>query len=440
MKFKKKTLPFVFLVLLGLGLVFKLALILLISPSFLEELLEENLNCDASLESVRVSILRSEIRLRELALRGNDEDLSAIEVEELVLGVRILPLIGRRIETTSFVIRHPTLRMSVDEEGDLSLEELFSSPDDEEEKRSKNLSSPSSAKKREKRSALKAEDNEWLAKLEETRLEGGRVELSLEKEKLNLEIDELVITIRDLQFNPEDLATLNQVSMDIAGNCQLLDSEGELLVKLDLSGSAEGELFNDSTGDLDANVIADLALGEKSHVNPRVKVVRKTWELVEQVERIGIPLGELPRRVDFGRSRRVKGHYAQGVVTLLEPLSLSAGQWQLGLSGDSWIETFSSRHEIGVEFLAGEEVSDILGGWMSRLPSEAQGFVQERFVDQSQVLWRVNSSGDLDDPDLDFLSQLPETKGILDQIEDEFENEVDRLKEKAEGLLEGLFK
>ena len=77
---------------------------------------------------------------------------------------------------------------------------------------------------------------------------------------------------------------------------------------------------------------------------------------------------------------------------------------------------------------------------MSRLPSEAQGFVQERFVDQSQVLWRVNSSGDLDDPDLDFLSQLPETKGILDQIEDEFENEVDRLKEKAEGLLEGLFK
>lgn len=432
MKFGKKILPTLLLLFLGAGLALKLVLVSLISPSYIEALLEDNLNCSASVERVKVSLWQREVRLRNLALRPADaaaDSEAAVEVEEAALGVRILPLLKKRLETTSFVIRGPIIRMSWNEEGDLSLAEIFGSS---QKKKSDDSGEPVPP---EEQGVLKAQENRWLAKLRETRLEDGRVELNFEKEKLRIEVDQVSIVIADLQFDPEDLATLNQVAMELAGDAQLFDSRGDLLVKLDFQGTAEGELFDEATGDFDADVLADLALSDESYLNPQVKIVRQIWALVGQVDKIGIDVGELPARVGFGRSRRIKSTYADGTVGLIEPLSLSAGKWELGLAGGSWIETFSGEHELGVEFLAGDRVNQVLSGWLSKLPEEAQSLAKDRFVDREQVLWRVNSSGNLKDPELDFLSQLPETSGLVKELEQELDKEVDKLKQ----ILKGLF-
>lgn len=436
MKVVKKPLLALLVCILGAGLAFKLALAALISPSYIEELLEDNLNCSASVQSVKIRLWQREVRLQKLALRpvgASADSEAAVEVQEVALGVRLLPLLGKKLETTSFVIRGPIIRASWDEEGDLSLAEIFRDAENEE------AGGGDRATTSEGKGVLKAKENRWLAKLSQPRLEDGRVELSFEKEKLRLEVDDVSITIGDLQFDPEDLATLNQVTMDLAGDAQLFDSQGGLLLKLDLAGEAKGELFDEVTGDFDADVLADLALGDESYLNPQVKVVRQIWALVGQVDQIGIEVGDLPDRVAFGRSRRIKCSYASGTVRVVEPLSLSAGKWELGLAGGSWVETFSGEHELGVEFLAGERVSQVLGGWFEKLPKEARGLAQDRFVDREQVLWRVNSSGNLQDPELDFLSQLPETSGLVKELEEELDKSVDKLKEKAGNLLKGLF-
>lgn len=436
MKFGKKILLTLLLLFLGTGLALKLVLASLISPSYIEDLLEDNLNCSASVEGVKVSLWQREVRLRRLSLRSVSaaaDSEAAVEVREATLGVRILPLLKKQLETTSFVIRGPIIRMSWDEEGDLSLTEIFRSSEKKESAEG-DQSAPS-----EEPGVLQARENRWLAKLSETRLEEGRVELEFEKKKLRLAVDQVSIVIADLQFDPEDLATLNQVALALAGDAQLFDSRGDLLVKLDFQGTAEGELFDEATGDFDADVLADLALSDESYLNPQVKIVRQIWGLVGQVDKVGIDVGELPTRVGFGRSRRIKSTYADGTVGLVEPLSLSAGKWELGLAGGSWIETFSGQHELGVEFLAGDQVSQVLGGWLSKLPEEAQSLAQDRFIDREQVLWRVNSSGNLADPELDFLSQLPETSGLVRELEQELDKEVDKLKQKAGNLLKGLF-
>ena len=423
----------------GLGLFIAIPLVLqvgvnlLFSTHDLEEILTENLNAEVEVEKLRVSLFSREIvargvRLSHLDSSKQNSSQSGIEVRELRLGVKFLPLFSRRLETTSLVISEPTIRLSLDEEGDWSIAELFQKPDHEEE----------AAESKEEAGALAAEDHGWLAKLRETRLEKGQVTLFYEEKSLSLSVDDLQIVINDLQFNPENLATLNQVEMDLSGRCQLRDEESNLLLQLELSGDAKGKLFNEKSGDFEADVLADLALGKDSYLDPRIKIARRIWSYLEGVEKLGIPLGDLPGRIEFGRSRRIVGSYCEERVTLVEPLSLSLGSWEVGLGRDSWIDTANSQHQIGMEFLAGKGVSATLGGWLEKLPEQAGKLVQERFIDDKQALWRVNSSGDLGEPKFDYTSQINDTDALIEELENSLEEEVDKIREKAGVFLRGL--
>ena len=408
------------------------------SEAYLKELLEENLNAAVEVQEVKVNLFARKVLLRELSLRpkGASSQPNEIHVEEVELGVKALPLLFRRLETTRFVISQPRIQMSLDRKGDLSIAELFRQPDESQgEDKKPNRSDD----EEEGEGVLDAKENRWLATLGETRLENGSVEMLFEKEKLRLKIEGLNIQVKDLQFDPEDLATLNQVDLNLAARVTLFDAENLLLVNLELSGDATGKLFDEETGDFDADMLADLALGEESYLNPQMKIVRRVWGYLDEVKRVGISLGNPPDRIGFGRSGRIVGSYRDDRVTLAEPLSLSAGKWEVGLARDSWIATENGQHEIGVEFLAGEKVSQTLEGWLGALPKEAQGLVLNRFVDENQVLWRVNSSGDLSDPQFDFMSQLPEAKGLLDDLDDTFGDEVEKLRDKAGDLFKGLF-
>ena len=430
--FRAAALVVVALLLLGLGL--QLVIGRIFSADYLEELLEENLNALAEVGEVKVNLLAGKVTLRDLTLSPKDPSIQAtgVEVGEVRLGVKVLPLFSRRLETTSFVIADPVIRMSLDREGELSLAELFRDPDSNQKK------SDQAEESSEPGGVLEAEENRWLAKLGETRLEGGKVELLFEKERLLLKVEELQIALTHLQFDPDDLASLNTVQMTLSGRAGLLDSEKILLVNLSLSGDAKGQLFDEHSGEFDADILADLALGQGSYLNPQVKIVKRIWGYLDLVEKWGFSLGELPDRIEFGRSRRIVGTYRDDQITLAEPLSLSAGKWEVGLSRDSWIATESGLHDIGVEFLAGKKVSETLGGWLNALPKEAQVLAQSRFVDERQILWRVNSSGELGEPKFEFFSQIPETKGVFKELEESLENEVDKLKEKAGDFLKGF--
>lgn len=429
------------LLIVVLCVVAQVAVSRIFSASYLEEFLQDNLNASAEVEKVKVNLFAKQVTLEGLTLLPKDSSVRAtgIKVREVRLGVKALPLLSRRLETTSFVISNPEIRTALDREGELSVAELFRSPKEEEIKSldssDKNLANKS---KGSKNGVLEAQENRWLAQLGETRLEGGRLEMLFEKEKLLLRVESLDLTVNDLQFDPEDLATLNQVEMSLSAKAQLHDSEGLVLVNLNLRGGVEGKLFDVETGDLDADVLAALSLEEGSYLNPQTRIVRRIWGYLDQVEKLGISLGELPQEIGFGRSRQIIAGYRDDRVTLAQPLSLSAGKWEVGLARDSWIATESGLHEIGVEFLVGKDLSQTVGGWLDALPKEAQILVQKRFIDEQQVLWRVNSSGELKDPQFDFLSQLPEASGLIEGLEDSLEEEMDRIKKKAGSFLNNL--
>ena len=418
-------------------LVLQVSLNILISEEFLEEFLEEHLNAEVAVEKVGVSLFKREVSLRGLKLspRDGERDLvSRVEVKEAKLGVKALPLFQRRLETVSLVVIEPSIRTSLDEEGDWSLADLFRSPSWE----GREEDGEREDKAEEEGGALEAKTHGWLAKLGETRLEGGRVELLLEKKELLLEVSDLDIVVNDLQFDPENLATLNQVDLQIRARTVLRDAEEHSLLQIDLAGKAEGKLFDHENGDFDPDVELDLALGEQSYLNPQIKIVRQVWGYLDRVERWGISLGHLPDHIGFGRSRRVAGSYSQEKITLREPLSLSAGKWEVGLAKDSWFQADDGQHEIGVEFLAGKQISETLSGWMQALPKELSKVMENRFVDEQQVLWRVDSSGELSDPEFEFLSQIPESKDILKDLERSFKGEADKIGKEAGRFLKGL--
>lgn len=418
----------------------KLCISLLISPTFVERHLEENLNCNVEVAGVSVKLLKREVAVRGLSLTPWDtsREETRVDVGRLELGVKLLPLAARRLETTRFVIGSPRIRARFQENGDFSLTDLFRAPKGTVAGEEKQGDEAEESRER----VLPADKNGWLAKLSEARLEEGDIEFVFEKEDLTLTIESVSITIRDLRFDPENLKSLNKVDLDLAGKSELRDREGQLLVRLNLAGSAAGKLFEERTGELKPDLAADLKLGPDSHLDPRVKIVRRIWDYTEKATgkaaEFGIRVGRLPDRINFGGDRRVAVHYREGVATLRAPLSLSAGSWELGLAAASWVETFSGRHEIGVEFLAGGQAGKLAGDWSQKLPEEVRALASERFLANGRVLWRVNSSGQLSDPELDFLSQIPEASELWDDLGDELEEEADRLKEKAKGFLDDL--
>ena len=137
----------------GLGLFIAIPLVLqvgvnlLFSTHDLEEILTENLNAEVEVEKLRVSLFSREIvargvRLSHLDSSKQNSSQSGIEVRELRLGVKFLPLFSRRLETTSLVISEPTIRLSLDEEGDWSIAcLLYTSPSPRDQRGSRMPSS-----------------------------------------------------------------------------------------------------------------------------------------------------------------------------------------------------------------------------------------------------------------------------------------------------------
>lgn len=424
------------------------------SPSFFEELLEGQLNCDAAIGGVdaRIAWFRegrfalSEVRLWE---KGKTGEVPAIQVARAELAVDFWPLLRRELCAKRLWVEGPKVRISIDEDGEVSLDRLFENPREQPQDQARDGGSEGQEADDEESLAseeskgVTAQKSVWLASLEETRLADGKIQVVLEDEGITIEVVDFGFEIEELRFDPERLETLNEIVLDLRGEVGVFDKAEVQLVRLGLAGPVRGKLFDETSGEMALDVSGDLQLAEHSFVSPKVKIVRRVWELVKQVDRFGIQLGELPLDLRFGRSESLVAHYHEGVVTLREPLSLGAGPWELGLSRNSWLETVSGEHEIGIEFLLSETTSSALGGWLGRLSKEASELVLARFVDENQVLWVVQSSGDLKDPQLSFFSQLPEAKGVVDQLEDAFEGEFedlrDKAKEEVKGFLEDLF-
>ncbi|MDP0490187.1 MAG: hypothetical protein Q7Q71_03965 [Verrucomicrobiota bacterium JB023] len=420
MKWKRPVL--VGLVLLGLSLTARVALGMVYSATWLESILEENLACEAQVERVSISLLAGDVRARGVELRAlGEDDWTRVAAGELELGVGLLPLIRRELEVKRLVLFQPKVAMRIDAEGSNSLVPLFDQPGSTEEESEKGSGEGAPS------GALDAREDSWLARLRETRFIDGEVSILLEKEDLVVFVDQFQVEIEELRFDPHHLETLNTVRMQASARAALYDEEEVKLVGLSLQGPISGQLFNSQSGEFAPDVQAEFAIGGDSFVNPGIKVVRRVWEKARELDRVGLSIGPLPERIGFGRGQRLEGTYQQGVIHLDKPLGLAMGSWQLGLGADSWIATHDGEHELIAEFLIGDQISQTLGSWVGELPEEVRDLAGDRFFEDDQLVLRAQSTGNLSNPEIDFLSQLPEAKPLADELE-----------EKAKGFLKGL--
>ncbi|MBK1832963.1 hypothetical protein [Roseibacillus ishigakijimensis] len=418
----------------GLGFVVLLVLALLLaverffSPAYLEGWLARELNARVTLGGREVNLWSREVVLEDLALEPREELAGPtwIRVGEARLGVRLLPLFSRRLEVTGLTVVEPEVAMTFAEGGGLTLRELFRQPEDVpnggnggEEQRG-----------RDKPRVLPAEKNEWLARLEVLQLSEGAVQIHWQEEELTLAIEELVLTVEALEFEPANLSSLNNVALALQGEFTLTDGSGFPLLFLGLTGPVTGELFDPLSGEFDLRVATQLVLAEESYLDPRVAPVRKASQYVEKIWPGTPPWAD--EQFGFSRGRRLAGSYHRGIIRLAAPLSLEAGDWDLGLGAASWIDMGRGLHQFEVEFLAGEDLDGLLGGLWTALPAELREKAGARFSAEGKALWRIESRGELADPDFRFFNQIPpdleqflRLEGTLNDSLQELEGELD---------------
>ncbi len=408
------------------------------SAQYLEDLLEDEIRADVEVGRVKLSLWSQELSLLGVSLhpRGKADLGTEVLVAEIRLGVKFWPLLLRRIESTSFVISEPVVRMVLGEEGDLSLEDLFRKPYEKNEEEDKDDEEVKRGKTPEEDSALDARESVWLTKVEEARIEQGRVELLLVKENLTVGIKDFSLTVTDLQFDPEDLTTLNHIQLELSGLVDLHDGERTRLLHLELAGAGEGKLFDERSGDFDADIVSDLSLGERSYLNPQIAIVRKVQTYLDRVSDLGGALDQLPEEIGFGRGHRLITRYYDDTLIFQNPLEIAVAGWGTRVAVDSWIALDNGEHVIEMEVLLGHHVDSAVSGLVDVLPDRIRSLAVDQLFDGGSPALRLTSTGRLKSPDIQLQNPLLEK----DDLEDVIEKEVNHLKEGAEDFLKSLFR
>jgi hypothetical protein len=190
---------------------------------------------------------------------------------------------------------------------------------------------------------------------------------------------------------------------------------------LAVSGPAAVKLFDPATGDFAPDVMADLELGEESYLAMSIPAIGQAWEKVGKLAMWGLKLGGLPDRATFGRSRSMAVRYAEERLTILEPLSLWAGDWELAVLDGTWIQMETEAHALGSELVASGKLSGKFRRQLDKgfgyLPKEIRPVVtaeiEQLWFRNGRLVAQVTSAGTLSEPDVSVLNKYPDVGELV---------------------------
>ncbi|MGB0775240.1 MAG: hypothetical protein ACPGUY_05305, partial [Akkermansiaceae bacterium] len=404
-----------------------------VNKEFIVETLEESINSKVEIGDVSVSALSfpAQVSLTDVELqpRGDSESDARVRIDQLDLSVSLWGLLAREINVSKITVKGCDIKSTFYEDGGHSLEELFESP-----RAKKGGGEKKSDKKGGGLNAL--DQSDFVASLGGLIIEDSFLDITLEKTGLRVRGSDVSIKLSSIRIDPKNLQATNSAKLDVKGNLRIDSVEGHHYGDLSLTGGATATLFNATTGDSEPNIEGEFKLSEDSWLNTRIPYITAAWNSLAILKKIGVPIAELPSKATFGRSKSVAAHYHLGKITVLEPLSVWIGDWELAVLKQSWLQTETDEHVIDAELLASESSSSkfkkLIGKSVSFVPEKHRDkFLNEYLASlyrEERLLIELQSTGELSDPKVRAASINLDIK----------EAAKDYLKDKAGSLLRGL--
>lgn len=433
----------------------------MISEELLVEKLEQTINSEVQIGHADISLFSHPARLSlqdvVLSAKAGDKHAgqSQVKIQKVDLSVSLWQLLGKRVEISQMTVHGASIRGTVYDEGGVSLQSLFQSPKEAAER----LLEPDQAEKRKPpvnsedvNEGSKNEDESeggfnvfdqqtFIASLGVFLLEDSSVDLTFEESGLRVRCEKLNIGLSALEIDPQRLEDTDTAKLSLSVAVKLDSTKGWHYGDLFLDGDAEVRLFNQESGEMEPDVTGVFALSEASWLNTHVPVIAETWQQLRQLERLGLKISPLPEKAFFGRSESVAAHYHLGKITVQKPLSIWVGDWEVAALSGSWLQTESNQHEIHSEVLASEVASRqfeaLILGAFGYLPDEVRDLMvadmQNHLFRQSRLFVKVKSQDSLSDPKIRLVDGVPDFAKSAEEAGKKL------LKEKAGGLLDGLF-
>ncbi len=397
-----------------------------LTPEAVVEAVEKELNARMDVGGLEWK-MPAKLVLRDVKLGARDEWAgkslegrpemadAAIEAKEVRVAVGLAGLLRKRVEVKEFVLVEPKVRMVMLEAGGNSLEPLFREPGGDappEEGVEEDIKGAGS---------LNVHSHGILAELEGVALKGAEVELTIEKSGLVLAFSDWDAELDRIEVDPSALETTNTARLRLRGTMTIDSVKGGRYGVLAVDGPAEVKLFDPATGDFAPDVTADLELGEESYLAMSIPAIGQAWEKVGKLAMFGLKMGGLPDKATFGRSRSMAVRYAGERLTMTEPLSIWAGDWELAVLEETWIQMETEEHALGSELVASETLSGKLKGQLDKgfgyLPKEIRPVVvaeiDKLWFRDGRLVAQVVSAGNLSDPDVSVLNKYPDVSDLV---------------------------
>lgn len=412
---------------------------------------EFNLRMDIGALDWRVAGVPATLVLRDVTVGARDAwsatplerrpamDDPLIEASEIRVAVGLSGLLRKRVEVKEFSLVAPKVRMVLFEAGGNSLAPLFEEVGGgggkNRDKGDGGRSGPG---------ALNVHSHGILADLEGVALRQAEVEVTIEKSGLALVFSDWDAELDRIEVDPSALEATNTARLRLSGRMAIDSLQGGRYGMLVVDGPAEAGLFDPVTGDFAPDVTARLELGEESYLSTDIPAIVRAWGQVGRLATLGLKLGGFPDRATFGRSRSMAVHYAEERLTIMEPLSVRAGDWEVAVLETTWIQMETEAHALGGELVASEQLSGTLRGQMDRGFRYLPGEIRRLVVEEVDRLWfrdgrlvaRVVSAGSLSDPDVSVLNACPDLSELVEKAGSEAGR--DALKDLGNSLLEKL--
>ena len=424
-----------------------------ITADYLVEEVEDSLNCRLEIGEVEVRAvgLPSTVVLRKVRMAKRDEwvnhplaerpalQQSELEIEEVRLAVSLLGLLMRTVDVKELKLVNPKTRLVLREDGSSNLAEIFrSAPDREERRRRKGKKTGGS---------LNVEEVGLLARLDGVALEGGELDMLVEKSGIRIEVRELSGALDAIEVDPAALEETNEARLALSGTVAFgWEEEGPLEGGfLEVEGEATAKLFDPETADLNPDLTGQLQMSEASWLSANLPPFNGMVALLGKLTSFGMKVGFWPERARFGRGGMLGLHYHEERFTALDPLALQLGDWELALLEESWLDLATDEHDISGELVAAESLSGLMHLGMEKSLRYLPDSIEEAVVMELDELWfregrfftHVRSHGELSDPDVDLENAFPDLKELTKEALEKAGK--DKLQDLGEGLLDGLF-
>ncbi|MGJ8678414.1 MAG: AsmA family protein [Akkermansiaceae bacterium] len=435
-----------FFVLIGLAMTY--AVRSFISKEYLAEKIEESVNSDVVIGELDYSLLGfpANLSLRDVSFSEKDSGETPLILGEVSLSVSLKDIFKKHIDVSSIKISGAKVSVIFREDGTNSLEELFEKPEvvQQEKEPAKDPSEKVPPKAIEEPSnGFNAFDQaDFVATLGRFLIEDSDISITLEKTGLKLHCTDLNLDLSSIKIDPKQLHRTNTANLNIQTNISLDSLDGDHYGDLYLSGDSQTLVFNSETGEIEPNVSGNFSLSDESWLNTNVPFVTKAWSKLDVLNKIGVEVSPLPEKATFGRSKAIAVHYHLGRITVLKPVSVWVGDWEIAALDNSWLDSKTDQHIINAELLASEKASKTfqkgIEKGLDQLPQAAREIVtadiQSQILRDKRILVAVQSTGDFSDP------KVRPTGAVVDYTNALKEAGRSLLKEKGAGLLEGFLK